>query len=153
MGPNCAGSGHLVLFLVVLYFIKLQTLPNNMLEGNPLKPVYLTSKIALLSRPLMAPLYIFLFPHFHSNCITTNYLNVVPTNQELISVAISCWYVYFSRCQIQNIGQNNDKSVRFRSWHHTKGVIVTLICNQYTYVIYKIMYIHLPTEYCKEIIK
>ena len=56
-------------------------------------------------------------------------------------VALICWWVYFSRCQIQNIGQNNDKSVRFRSWHHTKGLIVTLICNQYTYVIYQ-NYVH-----------
>ena len=39
-----------MLFLVVLHFIKLQTIPNNIPEGNPLKSVYLTSKIALISR-------------------------------------------------------------------------------------------------------
>ena len=61
-----------MLFLVVLYFIKLQTILNNIPEGNPLKSVYLTPKIALIFTPQMAPLYIFLFPHFHSNCIATN---------------------------------------------------------------------------------
>ena len=64
-----------MLFLVV-YFIKLQTLPNNIPEGNPLKSVYITPKIALI-----ALLYIFLFPHFHSNCIATN-LSIVSNNQE-----------------------------------------------------------------------
>ena len=138
-GPNFGGSGHLVLFLVVVYFIKRQTLPNNIPEGNLLKSVYLTPKIALISMPLMAQLYTFLFPHFYSNRITTN-LSVISNNQEwreLLFMAIAFWYVYFSRCQIQNIGQNNDKSVRFPSWYHTKGVIVTLICNRYTYVIYQ----------------
>ena len=38
-------------------------------------------KIAFISMPLMAQLYTFLFPHFHSNCITTN-LSVVSNNQE-----------------------------------------------------------------------
>ena len=80
-GPNFGGSGHLVLFLVVVYFIKRQTLPNNIPEGNLLKSVYLTPKIAFISMPLMAQLYTFLFPHFYSNCITTN-LSVVSNNQE-----------------------------------------------------------------------
>ena len=71
-----------MLFLVVVYFIKRQTLPNNIPEGNLLKLVYLTPKIAFISMPLMAQLYTFLFPHFHSNCITTN-LSVVSNNQEL----------------------------------------------------------------------
>ena len=46
------GSGHIMLFLGVLYFIKLQTLPNNIPEGNPLKSVFLTPKIMLISRPM-----------------------------------------------------------------------------------------------------
>ena len=43
-------SGHLVLFLVALLFSKLQTFLNNNPEGNPLKSVYLTPKIALKLR-------------------------------------------------------------------------------------------------------
>ena len=51
-GPNFGRRGHLMLFLVVLYIIKFQTLPNNIPEGNPLKSVYLTPKIALIYRPM-----------------------------------------------------------------------------------------------------
>ena len=39
--------------------------------------------------------------------------------------------------QVKNIGKSIDKSVRFRSSHDTKGVIVTLIGNQYIHVIYQ----------------
>ena len=56
MGPHFGGSGHLVLFLVVLYFIKLQTLPNIIPEGNLIKSMYITPKIALILR-LMISLY------------------------------------------------------------------------------------------------
>ena len=60
-----------MLFLVVLYFIKLQTLPNNILEGNPLISVYLTPKIlrlyAGLYSLLMAAFSLFLFPYLYSN--------------------------------------------------------------------------------------
>ena len=87
---------------------------------------------------LMAALHIFLFPHVHSKCVTTN-LSVVSNNQEwreLICMAISYWYVYLLGSQVQNIGQFIEKSVRFRSWHYTTGVIITLVCNQDIYVIY-----------------
>ena len=43
-------SGRLVLFLVALSFSKLQTFLNNIPEGNPLKSVYLTPKIAFTFR-------------------------------------------------------------------------------------------------------
>ena len=62
--PNVGGSGHFVLFLVALYFIKLQTLPNNIPEGNPLKSVYLNLwKLLLYSGLcglLMAMLIVFI---------------------------------------------------------------------------------------------
>ena len=45
-------SGHFVLFLVALSFSKLHTLLNNIQEGNPLKSVYLTPKIAFTFRPM-----------------------------------------------------------------------------------------------------
>ena len=38
---------------------------------------------------------------------------------------------------VQNIGKYIGNSIWFHSWYHTKGVRVTLICNQYTYVIYQ----------------
>ena len=41
-----------MLFLVVVYFIKPQTLLNNIPEGNPFKSVYLTPKIALIFSPM-----------------------------------------------------------------------------------------------------
>ena len=47
VGAHGGRSGHLVLFLVALLFSKLQAFLNNNPEGNPLKSVYLTSKIAL----------------------------------------------------------------------------------------------------------
>ena len=59
LGSNCYScivrghggrSGHLVLFLVALSFSKLETFLNNIPEGNPLKSVYLTPKIALKFR-------------------------------------------------------------------------------------------------------
>ena len=69
-----------------------------------------------------------------------NKLSVVSYNQEwreLVFMTISYGYVYFLGSQVQNIGQYIEKSVRFRSWHLTTGVIITLICNQYIYVIYQ----------------
>ncbi|KAK2174752.1 hypothetical protein NP493_778g00001 [Ridgeia piscesae] len=45
-------SGHLVLCLVALSFSKFQTFLNNIPEGNPLKSVYLTPKIAFTFRPM-----------------------------------------------------------------------------------------------------
>ena len=50
VGAHGGRSGHLVLFLVALLFSKLQTFINNNSEGNPLKSVYLTPKIALKFR-------------------------------------------------------------------------------------------------------
>ena len=50
VGAHGGRSGHLVLFLVALLFSKLQTFLNNNPEGNPLKSVYLTPKIALKFR-------------------------------------------------------------------------------------------------------
>ena len=52
-------------------------------------------------------------------------------------MAISYWYVYILASQAQTIGQYIEKYVRFRSWHHIKGVIVILICDQYIYVMYQ----------------
>ena len=50
VGAHGGRSGHLVLFLVALLFSKLNTLLSNNPEGNPLKAVYLTPKIALKFR-------------------------------------------------------------------------------------------------------
>ena len=50
VGAHGSRSGHLVLFLVALLFSKLQTFLNSNPEGNPLKSVYLTPKIALKLR-------------------------------------------------------------------------------------------------------
>ena len=50
VGAHGGRSGHLVLFLVALLFSKLQTFLSNNPEGNPLKSVYLTPKIALKFR-------------------------------------------------------------------------------------------------------
>ena len=66
-------------FLGVLSFSKLQSFLNNIPEGNPLKSVYLTLKIAFTFRPMWSlngRVAYPLFPRFHSKCITTN-LNVV----------------------------------------------------------------------------
>ena len=50
VGAHGGRSGHLVLFLVALLFSKLQTFVSNNPEGNLLKSVYLTPKIALKFR-------------------------------------------------------------------------------------------------------
>ena len=50
VGAHGGRSGHLVLFFVALLFSKLQTFLSNNPEGNPLKSVYLTPKIALKFR-------------------------------------------------------------------------------------------------------
>ena len=50
VGAHGGRSGHLVLFFVALLFSKLQTFLINNPEGNPLKSVYLTPKIALTFR-------------------------------------------------------------------------------------------------------
>ena len=85
VGAHGGRSGHLVLILVALSFSKLQTFLNNIPEGNPLKSVYLTPKIAFTFRHicglLTAALHILLFPHFHNKGITTN-LSVVSYNQK-----------------------------------------------------------------------
>ena len=52
VGAHGVRSGHLVLFVVALSFSKLQTFLNNMPDGNPLKSVYLTPKIAFTFRPM-----------------------------------------------------------------------------------------------------
>jgi len=52
VGAHGGRSGHLMLFLVALSFYKLQTFLNNIPEGNPLKSVYLTPKIAFTFRPM-----------------------------------------------------------------------------------------------------
>ena len=64
---------------------------------------------------LMAALHIFLFPHFHSNCVTTN-LSVISYNHEwpeLIFMTIWYWYVYCLGSQVQNIGQYIEKPFGF----------------------------------------
>ena len=50
VGAHGDPSEHLVLFLVALSFSKIQTFLNNIPEGNPLKSVYLTPKIAFTFR-------------------------------------------------------------------------------------------------------
>ena len=50
VGAHGGRSGHLVLFFVALSFSKLQSFLNNIPEGNPLKSVYLTPKIAFTFR-------------------------------------------------------------------------------------------------------
>ena len=50
VGAHGGRSGHLVLFLVALLFSKLPTFVSNNPEGNLLKSVYLTPKIALKFR-------------------------------------------------------------------------------------------------------
>ena len=52
VGAHGGRNGHLVLFLVALSFSKLQTFLNNIPEGNPLKSVYLTPKIAFTFRSM-----------------------------------------------------------------------------------------------------
>ena len=52
VGAHGPRSGHLVQFLVALSFSKFQTFPKNNPEGNPLKSVYLTPKIAFTFRPM-----------------------------------------------------------------------------------------------------
>ena len=52
VGTHGGRRENLVPFLVVLSFSKLQTFLNNIPEGNPLKSMYLTPKIAFTFRPM-----------------------------------------------------------------------------------------------------
>ena len=52
VGAHEGRSGQHVLFLVAMSFSKLQTFLNNNPEGNPLKSVYLTPKIAFIFKPM-----------------------------------------------------------------------------------------------------
>ena len=91
VGTHWGRSGHIVLFFAALSFSKRQTfLINNNPEGNPLNQCTSLRKLHLhpgLCGLLMAALHIFLFPHFHNKCITTN-LRIVPNNQELREIIV-----------------------------------------------------------------
>ena len=94
-----------------LIIIQMATLSN---QCTSLRKLHLHSGLCNL---LKAALHIFLFPHFHSKCITTN-LGIILNNQELrelIFVSISYSYVYFLGSHVQNIGQYIEKSVWFLS--------------------------------------